>query len=60
VEASDDICYRLMDLEDAVRLDILKIDEVKAMLFPIIEYYYESLNDTKRTKDFLDKYSSIN
>jgi dGTPase len=43
VEASDDICYRLMDLEDAVRLDILKIDEVKEMMFPIIEYYYESL-----------------
>jgi dGTPase len=41
VEASDDICYMLMDLEDAVKLEIISLDEAVRMLYPIIKYYYE-------------------
>lgn len=32
VEAADDICYQLMDIEDAHKLKILTTDEVKEML----------------------------
>lgn len=33
VEAADDICYNIIDLEDAHRLGILPYDEVKSMYF---------------------------
>lgn len=36
VEAADDICYLIMDLEDAVRLNILPLDSVKSILLEII------------------------
>lgn len=32
VEAADDICYQIMDIEDAHRLKILSTDEVKTLL----------------------------
>lgn len=32
VEAADDICYQLMDIEDAYKLKILNVDETKALL----------------------------
>jgi len=59
VEASDDICYMLMDLEDAVRLKILKIEEVREMLYPIIKYFYEGKNQEKYIQYFNDKISII-
>ncbi len=31
VEAADDICYQIMDLEDAFKLDILSYDQVKEL-----------------------------
>lgn len=34
VEAADDICYSIIDLEDAHRLKILSYDEVKSYLLP--------------------------
>jgi dGTPase len=34
VEAADDICYSIIDLEDAHRLKILSYDEVKSYLIP--------------------------
>ncbi|RZL34051.1 MAG: dNTP triphosphohydrolase, partial [Pedobacter sp.] len=34
VEAADDICYSIIDLEDAHRLKILSYDEVKGFLLP--------------------------
>lgn len=37
VEAADDICYRIIDLEDAFRLNILSFDEVKSLLLPFFE-----------------------
>ncbi len=36
VEAADDICYHVVDVEDAYRLGILRYDEVKAVLAGII------------------------
>lgn len=59
VEASDDICYMLMDLEDAVRLKILKIEEVKEMLYPIIKYFYEDKKQEKFIQYFEEKFSII-
>jgi dGTPase len=42
VEAADDICYRIIDLEDAFRLHILSFDEVSSCLLPFFEGdYYE-------------------
>lgn len=35
VEAADDICYGIIDLEDAHRLQILSFDEVKELLLPL-------------------------
>ncbi len=35
VEAADDICYGIIDLEDAHRLKILSFEEVKALMFPL-------------------------
>ncbi|MCF2446268.1 deoxyguanosinetriphosphate triphosphohydrolase [Dyadobacter sp. CY345] len=35
VEAADDICYNIIDLEDAHRLKILSYDEVKNLLLPL-------------------------
>lgn len=37
VEAADDICYNIIDLEDAHRLKILSETEIQALLFPILE-----------------------
>ena len=34
VEAADDICYSIIDLEDAHRLKILSFEEVKSLLLP--------------------------
>lgn len=35
VEAADDICYNIIDLEDAHRLKILSYQEVRTLLFPL-------------------------
>ncbi len=35
VEAADDICYNIIDLEDAHRLKILSYDEVERLLLPL-------------------------
>lgn len=37
VEAADDICYQMMDIEDAFKLKILTRDETIALLIPFIE-----------------------
>lgn len=43
VEAADDICYNIIDLEDAHRLKILSYQEVEDLLLPLA-------NDEKMTK----------
>jgi dGTPase len=37
VEAADDICYRIIDLEDAFRLNVMNIQETTALLLPFFE-----------------------
>lgn len=36
-EAADDICYRIIDIEDAERLGIITLDEVQALFLPFFE-----------------------
>jgi dGTPase len=37
VEAADDICYRIIDLEDAFRLNVISIQEAIDLLLPFFE-----------------------
>jgi dGTPase len=37
VEAADDICYRIIDLEDAHRLGILSLEQFKGLFLPFFE-----------------------
>jgi dGTPase len=37
VEASDDICYRIMDLEDGFRLGLLSFKDTEELLTPLID-----------------------
>jgi dGTPase len=37
VEAADDICYRVIDLEDAQRLGIISLEKFKSLLLPFFE-----------------------
>ncbi|MBQ1178715.1 MAG: dNTP triphosphohydrolase [Bacteroidaceae bacterium] len=37
VEAADDICYQLMDIEDAFKLKILTLEETVALLTPFVQ-----------------------
>lgn len=37
MEAADDICYQVMDIEDAHRLHILSTDEVKQLFLPFFD-----------------------
>jgi dGTPase len=37
VEAADDICYRVIDLEDAHRLGIITLEKFKSLLLPFFE-----------------------
>jgi dGTPase len=47
VEASDDICYRIMDLEDGFRLGLLSFKDTEALLMPLI--------DTTKLKGYKDR-----
>ncbi|HUX40290.1 MAG TPA: dNTP triphosphohydrolase [Rectinemataceae bacterium] len=48
VEAADDICYLIIDLEDAVRLRIVRLSEVEPLLEAIVRADPEGLPDLKR------------
>ncbi len=50
-EAADDICYRILDMEDAVRLNI--IEEKKA-----VDYFMTLLESIKRPEDNIEKIKS--
>jgi len=58
VEAADDICYNVVDLEDAHRLKILSYEEVKALLIPLctiprMEERLEEFDDTDAKVGYL-------
>lgn len=37
MEAADDICYAILDLEDAVEIGILTVEEFEAVVHPVLE-----------------------
>src|SRR5690554_1288238 len=41
LEAADDICYGIIDLEDGIEMDLLRHDEVEALLMPVLEGHYD-------------------
>lgn len=66
VEAADDICYSIVDMEDAHRLGILKEEEIREAFLGVIEKterakssidrtlgYYKSIGDTNEAVAFL-------
>ena len=50
VEAADDICYQMMDIEDAHKLKILTTDETKGLLLSYFDDFTGSLM-TERNRD---------
>src|SRR5512143_3040471 len=58
VEAADDICYRIIDIEDAFRLSQLPYEEVRNLLLPLagqdkVAPRLESINDLKERIAYL-------
>ncbi|WP_246022456.1 dGTP triphosphohydrolase [Filimonas effusa] len=52
VEAADDICYSIVDLEDAHRLKIISFEEIKSLLIPLCgEGIEEKLSRTTEDED---------
>ena len=52
VEAADNICYRIIDLEDGYKLGYLKFHEMEELLLPLLERSFDA-------KDALEKYQNI-
>lgn len=62
VEAADDICYRLLDLEDAHKLRLINYYDVEHLLLQIIESKNKDLSFIKNTiKDLVveDKFAQL-
>ncbi|MDT8394498.1 MAG: dNTP triphosphohydrolase [Bacteroidales bacterium] len=57
-EAADDICYRIIDMEDAHRLGILSTHEVESLFLNLIECL--KVYDFNRVKDVLSKITDSN
>jgi dGTPase len=51
VEAADDICYRIMDLEDGYRLGLISFDETEELLRPLIDSEFAMDYKHKEEKD---------
>lgn len=49
-EAADDICYRIIDMEDAHRLGIVSIEKIKGLFLPFFNY-----SNDYRTVEYLSK-----
>lgn len=56
VEAADDICYRVIDLEDAHRLKIVSLDKIKELFLP----FFESGSDYNALNYIESKLANIN
>lgn len=59
VEAADDICYRVIDLEDAHRLGIISLDKFKELLLPFFQDN-EQYHARTRIMEKLEKISDPN
>ncbi|MEI8278216.1 MAG: deoxyguanosinetriphosphate triphosphohydrolase [Bacteroidota bacterium] len=55
-EAADDICYRVIDLEDAHRLHIVSLDQIRALFMP----FFEKENDYNSLSYVEKKLNNIN
>lgn len=55
VEAADDICYRIVDMEDAHRLKIISREEVESAFLNVIAEADRADNDIEKIKDTLTK-----
>ena len=53
VEAADNICYRIIDLEDGYKLGYLKFQEMEDLLLPLLERSFDA-------KEAIAKYDQIN
>ena len=53
VEAADNICYRIIDLEDGYKLGYLKFREMEELLLPLLERSFDA-------KEAIEKYHHIN
>lgn len=60
VEAADDICYSIIDMEDAHRLGILSHDLVKDSFFHVISCLHAEKNFHDRTLDTYKKIEDVN
>jgi len=60
VEAADDICYRIIDMEDAHRLKILSKDEVATAFLKVIEEASRQDNNMSKIKNTLAKLTDDN
>lgn len=60
VEAADDICYRIVDMEDAHRLKIISRQEVESAFLKVIEEADRADNDINKIKDTLQKLGDDN
>ncbi|WP_167619527.1 deoxyguanosinetriphosphate triphosphohydrolase [Maribellus sediminis] len=59
VEAADDICYQIMDLEDAFKLGILSYDRIKKLFLDFYDNQAEA-KTLKRIEDTLGKVTDKN
>jgi len=50
-EAADDICYRVIDLEDAHRLHIISLDTFKEMFLP----FFENEKEVYNSRPYIEK-----
>lgn len=57
VEAADDICYNIIDMEDAHRLGIVSTADCKNLFFELVK---SETNDLKKVKGKLDSISNEN
>jgi dGTPase len=60
VEAADDICYSIVDLEDAQRLRILAKDEVAGILIEVIQRLNPQERETGKTHGYFKNMSDAN
>lgn len=60
VEAADDICYRIVDMEDAHRLKIISKEEVEDAFLKVISEAGRPENDMDKIKDTLLKLGDDN
>ncbi|WP_221797050.1 deoxyguanosinetriphosphate triphosphohydrolase [Oceanobacter mangrovi] len=51
VEAADDICYGLIDLEDGVEVGLLRYQEVEDLLSPLLQEQWEQVKEDIANED---------